>query len=710
MAARGAEAEARLRRAWGRSRRQRFNELMLGTAEELVDANPTHALATLKRLDPAETGWLTPARLIAADAETHEVVERHRRLGLGPVTHLISDRTGDRVAFAVASKGVYVHAGSAQALAADPFDVSALAMSEDGRVVAAAGADGVVRIWGDATQPPAVWSKHGAGTTAVSLSADGATVAAGGADGRVIVGAVGGRDKQVSRDHGGAVRAVALSSDGRVLASAGVDKQLRIAFLAERRKWVLPHRADVPIKALAFSGGGAFVDCLGDDGWIWRVRTDERRGALLPTAAAVTHFATTPSGAPLAVYGPGQPLRVFVGPEQPARELSTRAVTALAVSGDGRSVLAAGADQSVRQWKVRQRAESTYQLRDAIVLAMGYTPVGSRLAIGTSTGVVRLWDLAADETPQIGQLVGGVHALTFSPDGTRLAALGGLGGISVWTLGGDGEPLGLRPAEFEPPIRWGVDGSRIAAQLCDSPRRCGLVVHDLDAQERLLATPLGAPLRSFGVSEGGRYGLAIRQGNPDTVQLFDLQGGEELVPPWPDEGRPSRVVGFRFASSATYVRLAAHDGGRLSLWHWAPHDDLLTMLDEVEASEVIPDVRERALLLRGRDGDDLWVLDEPLRRPIGPLPERVDHFELSDDHGLALVVSEGEAMLIHVASGVRRTVSGIDAPFAWLGQSAFAVAEERQRIRLRQDPTPSEPRRFLEWLGRATDAVADDFE
>jgi hypothetical protein len=324
--------------------------------------------------------------------------------------------------------------------------------------------------------------------------------------------------------------------------------------------------------------------------------------------------------------------------------------------------------------------------------------------------VVRLWDLVADETPQIGQLVGGVHGLTFSPDGSRLAALGGLGGISVWTLVGDEEPLSLLPAEFEPPIRWGMDGGKIAAQLCDSPRRCGLVVHELDTEKRLLATPLGPPLRSFGLSEGGRFALAIRLGNPEAVQLFDLQSGEELAPPWPEERRPNRVVGFHFASDATSVRLAAHDGGRLALWHWAPHDELLTMLDEVEVTEVIPDVHGRALLLRGRDGDDLWVLDEPLRRPIGPLPERVEHFELSDDHGLALVVSENEATLIHVASGVRRTISGIEAPFAWLGLSAFAVAEERQRIRLREDPTPSEPRRFLQWLARTTDAESDDFE
>ena len=207
VATRGAEAEARLRRAWGRSRRQRFNELMLGTAEELVDDNPTHALATLKRLDPSEAGWITPARLIAGrggDARGRGAPPPGRAGAPSPIWSPTAPETG--VAFAVASKGVFVDGGAAQALPGDPFEVSALSMSEDGRVVAAAGSDGMVRVWKDAAQPPVVWSKHGAGATAVAVSADGSTLAAGGADGRVIVGGVGARDKQVSRDHKGGGR------------------------------------------------------------------------------------------------------------------------------------------------------------------------------------------------------------------------------------------------------------------------------------------------------------------------------------------------------------------------------------------------------------------------------------------------------------------------------------------------------------------------
>jgi WD40 repeat protein/predicted Ser/Thr protein kinase len=713
VAARGAEAEARLRRAWGRSRGQRFNELVLRTAEELVGSDPTQALASLKRLDPADPDWITPARLIAAEAESHEVVVRRLAVGVGPVTHVASDRTGDRLAIGAGNQGVLVHPGPdgavSGALAGEPFEVTSLAMNDDGNLVVAAGRDGAVRLWRDPDVAPEIFARHRGGATAVAISADGTRIASGGADGRVVIGEPAAKTRSESKEHAKAVRALALSFDGSILASAGDDAQVRIAFLGQDRRWVLPHRGSVPVKALAFNSDGAYLDCLGDDGFVWRVRTDERRGTLLEAPPGISLIAASPRGQEVALYSAGQALRLFAEEGQPTRELFSRSVTALAVSGDGRSVIAAGGDRSIRRWKVRRRADSTYRFRDAVVLAMAHTPIGNRLAIGTSTGVVRLWDVASDETPQIGQLVGGVHALMFSPDGTRLAALGGLGGISVWTLGEDAEPESLVPAAFELPIQWHADGTRIAAQLCDSPRRCGLVVHDLDAHERLLATQLGAPLRSFGLSEGGRWALAVRASSPDSVELFDLQTGEQHSPPWAEEHVPSQVVAHRFSSDATSVRLAARDGDRLALWHWSPTEELLALLDEVEVDSVIADPAGTALLLRGVEGDEVWVLDEPLRRPIGPLPETIDHFELASDRSLALVVSKGRATVIHLATGIRRTVAGIEEPFVWRGLSAFAMAEERQLVRLRSDPTPDDPDAFLAWLDRITDAVVDDY-
>jgi hypothetical protein len=201
----------------------------------------------------------------------------------------------------------------------------------------------------------------------------------------------------------------------------------------------------------------------------------------------------------------------------------------------------------------------------------------------------------------------------------------------------------------------------------------------------------------------------VRMGSPDAVELFDLQTGEQHGPPWVEDEAPTQIIAHRFSSDATSLRLAARDGDRLALWHWSPTEELLALLDEVAVDAVIADPGGTALLLRGGEGDEVWVLDEPLRRPIGPQPERIDHFELSQDRSLALVVSEGRATVIHVATGVRRTVAGIEAPFVWRGLSAFALAEDRQLVRLRNDPTPDDPRAFLAWLDRITDAVVDDY-
>ena len=100
------------------------------------------------------------------------------------------------------------------------------------------------------------------------------------------------------------------------------------------------------------------------------------------------------------------------------------AVSALAFTRDGKTLIAASGDRLIRLWDPatgteRRRLEG----HTAAVLSLALAPGGQRLASGSADGTVRFWDLAAGKELRV--LQGhrrDVASLTFSPDGTQFAS------------------------------------------------------------------------------------------------------------------------------------------------------------------------------------------------------------------------------------------------------------------------------------------------
>ncbi|MBV1859647.1 MAG: protein kinase, partial [Nannocystaceae bacterium] len=707
VARRGEEAEGRLRAMVARDPSERYDDLLLRGAEARSEEEPAAAIAMLKALSSSSTS-LVPARLLGASAARSELQVRQVPVGAGPVTSLATSDDGGTTVVGTRGFGAYRidPDGPARPLRDSPDLVSSVDVSADGSVIVLGGDDGTTSIVMAQGEPARTWGRAGEGPVFVGVSPDGKTVVSGDASGRVMVGSPT-KIVRTDRLHTDAVTALTVGRDGDTVVTAGKDGMVRVSFLEEKRRWDLPHRAGVTVTSIQFGPEELFADCVGSDGQVWRVATAERRTALVEGLESVGLYAIASGGDAEVSYGPGRPLRLVAGEGAPARELYQGKLSALAMSGDGRVVVAADAQDTVRVWRIVRPRDTSHPLIDANVLTLAYDRAHDRLALGGTGGLVRLWTATGEERDALGQLIGGVHELSFSPGGDRLAALGGLGGITVWDVDGERAPLSLQPASFESPIAWSSDGTRLIAQNCEGPRRCWLVVHGLDTDQRLLSTPLGHRIERFALSEGSRFAALVRSSKPADVEVFELSTGESWRPAWPENDHPAEIIGLAFAENARVLRLVSRDGESIRLWHWEPRTQIVTELDEVETDAVYALTDGSALLLRMPDGGELWMVDEFLRHPVGLLPNIVERFQLSPERDVLLVESTVGVDLIHVATGIRHTVDDIEPPYAWLGLSAFAIGRPRA-VMLRDDPTPSGREDFARWLDMLTDAAPQE--
>jgi WD40 repeat protein len=293
--------------------------------------------------------------------------------------------------------------------------VNDLAMSGDGSRLAAAGEDGVVRLWNPR-------------------------------DGELLGTLVG---------QTAAVNSVAFSPDGTVLAAAGEDGMVRLWDVAAGRitleiSDVVGEGVSAPFFNVAFNPAG---DQLAAGNGLptgsvalWNAGSGELQARLTGHVGPVHAVRFSPDGAALAVAvgsaGRGAATVYLydaagrqVGQALGATEAAATA-TSLAFSPDG-AMVAAGYDLGyVEMWQVAA-GESVYRLEElgVAVRSVAFSPDGRTLAAGGADGTVGLWDAkSGDFLRTLEGHRGAVNGLAFRPDGYLLFSGAADGTIRVWGM------------------------------------------------------------------------------------------------------------------------------------------------------------------------------------------------------------------------------------------------------------------------------------
>jgi WD40 repeat protein len=285
--------------------------------------------------------------------------------------------------------------------------VETLAFSADGRTLAASGFDRSVRLWdrsrwNEGRLDDAEILVHPSVVHALAFSPDGAMLATA-ADRSLTIWS---RDptyrRQVERT-GETYHGLAFSPDGRTLALGSEDGSIRLWEMPEARERAVLRGHTGAVRSLAFSPDGKRLVSGSQEGrvMLWDPIAGAARLVLMKEGSApIRVVAFSPDGRTVGIAEPASEAMAVFLCDGMTGEVRThlfghaQGINSLAFSPDGRILVTAGVDRSMRLWHLKQGKEPT-RLRDGDwTSALAFSPDGRWLAYAGDDEMVRLVNMS----------------------------------------------------------------------------------------------------------------------------------------------------------------------------------------------------------------------------------------------------------------------------------------------------------------------------
>jgi WD40 repeat protein len=483
-------------------------------------------------------------------------------------------------------------------LAGHATEVSALAFSPSGDMLASGDEQGRVRLW-KSSGPPGQWkfdrelAGHSAGITAVRFTPDSKRLIT--ASGDHTCGqwdlVTGEELQQLVLKHPQWVTSLDLSSDGTYALTTCDDGNARLFRLADATQIAAVKTPSQPYNAAAFSpdGSTAVLTAAGDrQVSLWDLSAALVAANQQPTVRRIMDFNKTDEEVWSAKFAAdGRHLLTIGGNDAQLWNLDDQkavvrysphgTVASASISPDGKLIATGSWDRSAKIWDAAtgRAIRKITGAHGGYINSVEFSPDGRLLLTASDDGTAKLWDVASGKS--VGSPLSGhtarLIAATFSSDSTRILTVSGDKTGRIWDVA-SGQSIPLEGHKWAVLCgQFSSDGERV---ITGSQDKSAIIWDARTGKPMIHLAGHTASVTSVAFSPDSTRTRALTGSQDNTAKLWDANTGKEILSL---PGHTQEVTSVSFSPDGRNVLTSSRDGTAI-IWlaeDWTDEQVALTL-------------------------------------------------------------------------------------------------------------------------------------